>query len=569
MRDQRTPFIEKYRPRKFEDVVGQEAAVEFLKRKVIDRDHSSLLASGPPGTGKTSLLRIFANAMHCEAASPSPCGQCEICREFLTFDYRAGSLCHYEYNGTENQEKEQTKFLATLNGHHLNPTYSIFIDEVHGLHATAADALLKATEFPRYGTLYMFATTEPENVRAALSSRCQPLELSLLSPAESYRLLSRICAAEGFTYERDALEMLVTAGRGSARDIVKLLDRVSQQGHITPTVISHSLSLGWTSHLLCYFGALLAADVQAQEDALRNWTAAPSRKAKAIRDFLLYLDNYEVKRPALSAVIDIAFHQIKASDRQRIVAGFRARAEAEGLPLGAYWQSMMDRWNFDHGAVIDEPALLIRLRQFDRWVNIEGKPVPVPVPASSAAPIPVSTGRKVVRRSAKAAGSRSKAVAPDDHYLSKRQVVDIYEAASFLPQHHGLWFNVGLDLHHGALGNADPGAVRDLVATLTHELPMRAGGGVHWLWVQSSAKEEPVTQLVMRVPPDYLEHELKGWLGGRLTDLRGTAAADHAAWPLEPILSKNRDVQRNGHWRRVRVLLPPKVLTDPRGWKLQ
>ncbi|MDB5583366.1 MAG: family ATPase [Bradyrhizobium sp.] len=548
------PFTEKYRPRRFADVVGQEEVVELLKRHVSKGDLSSVLAIGPSGTGKTSLMRIFAHAMHCEAPTPEPCGKCSACDTFAIPQPGSWAFYHCEFSGAEHNDHASVKFIADLNQSRFMARRGFFVDEVHGLKTSAADALLTAVERPADGVFYTFATTEPENVRPALRSRCHDLEFQLLTPAQSFGLLERICDAEGIAADRDALEMLAVAGRGSAREIVKLLDRVSQQGPVTPALLSKALSLGWTSHLLGYFRAVLAGDVDGQERALASWLATPQRKAQGIRDFLLYLHNYEVTTPRLSNVIDIAFHPITTEQRARVVAPLRARADHAKLSLDSYWLGLLDWWNFDHRQIPDEQALLIRTRRFNRLVNAQGEPPPEP-----AHPEGAGIREKIARsRSIRigAHGLRERKAA-DPAWLSLKQAEYIYDAASFLPQEYGVWFNASLQLRHGALGTADAMSVADLVLTITHELPMRArglgSGGVHWIAMNAMEADGPVTDLAFRVPDEYLP-VMRDWLATRLAQKRGAAATNGAAWPFKMNPSKLPTPRRNWHWRAVQGL---------------
>lgn len=550
-----TQFVEKYRPRRFEDVVGQQTAVDTLKRHVETRNNSSILAAGPFGTGKTSLMRIFSNAMSCEAASPSPCGHCDICKVFRSKHFSDALYHHYEFNGSEHREHERGKLAANLNNEHINYRYGIFVDEVHGLHPTAADALLKAVEQPRPGTFYMFATTEPDAVRPALRSRCIELELHPLSEAHSYDLLTRICDAEGIIWDRAALEMLVVAGRGSARDLVKLLDLTSQQGPLTVALLTNALSLGWVTHILSYFDALLSGDVLEQEDALVRWQAPARRKAEAVRNFLVYLHNFEVLNRA--RVIEPAFHQVTEDQRAGIVGRLLPRATASNMDLDEYLLELAERWRLDLGTIPDEPSLLIRLRKFHRLVN---PPSLEPAPANEHVPSAIVTPTKRPKRlrSVRSFSPFPTLAGPETkEYLSLAQAEAIYDAASFLPQRYGLLFNTHLHLDHAEMGASTAGEIADLISRLTHQLGMRlpkwSGDEAHWLYLNAASGAGPVTDLIMHVPVSA-QARVEEWFTDVIGKWRGAGPAESDKWWLAIDDSRATRARVQRHWRLVRRL---------------
>ncbi|WP_164857087.1 AAA family ATPase [Sphingomonas crocodyli] len=554
---QHTAFTEKYRPRTFEEVIGQEAAVSDLRRRVETRNFNSIIAFGPPGTGKTTLMRIFANAMHCENPNPSPCGRCDICIYFK--EERLGDLSfyHVEMNGARHHERDYAKQIEAYNSARLTRLLGIFIDEVHGLDDNAADVLLKAVERPSQGTFFMFASSEAHEVRPALKSRCLQLNLKLLSGAESYRLLSQICDREGIQAERAALEMLVTAGQGSARELVKLLDQANQQGPLTVKLLTNVLSLGWIQELLGYFDALLTGTLLEQDQIIADWHDQPSRKGRAIRDFLVYLHDMEIMRSG--KVVDPAFHQVTHAQRQQIIAALEIRALDRRKPLGEYLLDLADFWRVDLQTLADGPSLSIHIRKFNNYLNppslsdLIGGVVP-----SQQAQRVLQSKRPGRMRSARTFNPiRSGGAPATREYLSVEQARGIYAAASFLPQHYGSLFNAHLKLDHSLLGATDRNEVTNLVSKLTHQIGIRvpgwSGKDAHWIYLHTASSIGPTTDIVLHLPVD-VEGQARAWFEKVMRKWRGPAADNEGAWSFEHMPLSATRARVKLHWRLVRYL---------------
>lgn len=548
-------FTEKYRPRRFEDVVGQVSAIETLKHFVRDRNTSSVIAIGPPGTGKTSLMRIFSNAMSCEAADPSPCGKCDTCRLFNAPDLSPALFHHYEFSGSLHREHETGTMVARLNQEHFNRRFGIFIDEVHGLKAIAADALLKAVEYPRPGTFFMFATTEPSAVRPALRSRCIDLNLHPLSEDQSFALLKRICDAEGIIWDNAALEMLVVAGGGSARELVKLLDRTSQQGPLTAALMSKALSLGWVVHLLDYFDSLLSANVHEQEDALSRWLEPARNKAKAIRNFLIYIHNFEVMKRG--RVIDPAFYQVTEAQRSALVRKLKPRAVASRMDMDEYLMELAERWRLDPATFPDDNSLSIQLRRFNRLVNPPTLEIPAPAQEPTL-PVIVQPSRNKRLRSARAFNPVRPSSSPQSKgFLSLAQVEAVYDAASFLPQQYGKLFNAHLFLDHHTLGSAAPKEAADLISRLTHQIGQRvhgwSGAEAHWLYLNTASAHGPITDILMHLP-DEVHARAEAWFNKVIGLWRGALPDESNKWALSIDPVRAARARMKLHWKLVRGL---------------
>ena len=220
-------FALKYRPQKFDQVIGQEHVVVSLRNAILKgRIHHAYLFSGPRGIGKTSLARIFAKSINCfEGPTINPCGKCTSCVEIS----RGVSLDIIEIDGASNRGIDDIRTLRE--NVKLSPArarYKIYIiDEVHQITTDGFNALLKTLEEPPSHVKFIFATTHPQKVLPTILSRCQKFQFNLISVEEIVAKLKKIAKAENLDIEERLFYAIGRAAEGSIRDAESLLDQLA------------------------------------------------------------------------------------------------------------------------------------------------------------------------------------------------------------------------------------------------------------------------------------------------------------------------------------------------------
>jgi DNA polymerase III subunit gamma/tau len=228
----------KWRPQRFEDVIGQEHVTQTLRNGLrAGRIAHAYLFSGPRGTGKTTMARLLAKAVNCldEDVSRRPCNRCAICEavnEGRLLDLiEMDAASHTGVDNVREAIRDKVGFRPT------QARYKVYvIDEVHMLSTSAFNALLKTLEEPPEHVIMILATTEPHKVLPTILSRCQQFDFRRIPVPILVTRLRTIADQEGIRVEDQALQFMARASSGCARDAISLLDQLTAYGDEVITV---------------------------------------------------------------------------------------------------------------------------------------------------------------------------------------------------------------------------------------------------------------------------------------------------------------------------------------------
>ena len=282
----------KYRSQTFGQLVGQQVVARTLRLAVEQEKIShAYLFSGPRGTGKTSVAKIFAKAMNCpNQVNGEPCNDCYICESITN-----GSLEDVieidaaSNNGVDEIRdiRDKSTYAPSLAKHKV-----YIIDEVHMLSTGAFNALLKTLEEPTENVVFILATTELHKIPATILSRVQRFEFKSIKLPDIVHHLENILATEGIAYEADAVQIIARRAEGGMRDALSILDQalsLTAGSELTTAIaeeITGSISLAALDQ---YVAAILAHDATAALDQLAIIFDNGKNMARFVTDLLQYL----------------------------------------------------------------------------------------------------------------------------------------------------------------------------------------------------------------------------------------------------------------------------------------
>lgn len=390
----------KYRPHRFEDMVGQEVVTGVLRGAIDEgRVGHAYLFAGPRGTGKTTTARILAKALNCvNGPTADPCGECERC---VASD-EGTELDVIEIDAASNTSVNDVRELRESVGYApVDARFKVYIvDEVHMLSRAAFNALLKTLEEPPSHVKFLFATTELHKVPDTILSRCQVMRLSPIRDDAIVERLEQVFEAEGIDAEDGIAAELARRARGGMRDALSLSDQLLALAGNAPKLADLSRLAGGAGldELLGLVDAVLGQDRAAIIETVGRWNGRESELASALLDTLRaclvaavcgvgspYLDGGE---RAAQAYLERA--KAIGSERLELMLGDLLRARERMRTLPGSERVVLEVALLE----LSRPELAMPLAELEeRLIALEARLASDAAPAPRAAQAPTSTER--------------------------------------------------------------------------------------------------------------------------------------------------------------------------------
>jgi DNA polymerase-3 subunit gamma/tau len=292
----------KWRPRRFEDVVGQEHITRTLRNAITSgRIHHAFLFIGSRGIGKTTTARILAMALNCSSTdgpTPEPCGECHNCKSISAGNH----IDIIEIDGASNNSVDDVREIR--DNIRMVPNYGRYkvyiIDEVHQLSTSAFNALLKTLEEPPSHAIFILATTESHKIPATIISRCQRYDFRRVGIERLMDLLRSILEREGVKASEEALHAIARAAEGGVRDAESILDELITycDGEITFQDVFDVLGLVNWELLSNLSEAILTKNIVAQLEIVERIVTDGKDLSQFVQDILRYYRNLLVCKTA-------------------------------------------------------------------------------------------------------------------------------------------------------------------------------------------------------------------------------------------------------------------------------
>jgi DNA polymerase III subunit gamma/tau len=296
----------KWRPKLWQEVVGQDHIVQTLKNAIAaNRVGHAYLFSGPRGTGKTTTARLLAKAMNCTGSTETgkPCDKCPNC-----LAVNEGSFLDLiEIDAATNTSVEDVRDLRDKINFAPNlGQYKIYIiDEVHMFSNSAFNAILKTLEEPPLHAIFILATTELHKIPATILSRCQRYEFRRIPVATIVDLLCKKADEEGFKVDTDVLTLIARQATGSMRDAISLLDQLSSTNNtITLDLALSALGTATNTAIMNIVDSMIAGETGKAIDQLQTALDGGTEARQLARQMVEYLRNMLLSKNGNTSLVD-------------------------------------------------------------------------------------------------------------------------------------------------------------------------------------------------------------------------------------------------------------------------
>jgi len=406
----------KWRPSRFEDLVGQSHVVQTLKNAIqFNRVSHAYLFSGSRGIGKTSVARIFAKALRCpNAVDAVPCNECSECLAIS----ESRSVDVVEIDGASNNGVEAVRGIRdnVAYGASSGKHKIYIIDEVHMLSLSAFNALLKTLEEPPAHIVFIFATTEVQKIPLTILGRCQRFEFRRLTQLQVIERLKYILESEKMRIEEEGLRLIASYSDGSLRDALSLLDQVlsfysgdkTGQLQLTEKQVVEALGVTDTNSAWILVNHLVEQNMKgALQQVNEVYRSGADLKGFAERVLeqlrLLYLSVVSIEtKQALSAdELDISsghFNRVQEAAKKTNVLQIERMSQIMGKTIQQLSWTSLPQFNMEMAVVrickLDDLAQIESGLKGEEPEPKQAEPTvttPAPAPAPTLAPAPTPT----------------------------------------------------------------------------------------------------------------------------------------------------------------------------------
>ncbi len=372
----------RFRPDSFDKMVRQEHVVRVLKNQIASGSVGhAYLFTGPRGTGKTTVARIFARAVNCEhPVDGSPCGTCPSCVALAN-----GSLDITEIDAASNNGVGEMRDLREkVQYPPVSGKYKVYIiDEVHMLTDSAFNALLKTLEEPPAHAIFILATTEPQKLPATILSRCMRLDFKLIPEEDLEQHLMRVLDEIGKPYEREAVAAIARAGAGSDRDMLSIAEMcIAYSEKLTYEGVTAVLGAADFHETCALVSCLLRADGSGALEKTELILSEGKAVGVLVRNLLDLLNQVLVAKTCVSAERLLALPKELFSEVKGLADGAEYKAILRATEILAKTESEL-RYTTSPRIVLetailrvscpaddyDIEALLVRMNALERELN--------------------------------------------------------------------------------------------------------------------------------------------------------------------------------------------------------